>query len=90
MTNKTVNQRFQQHKGYVNNKKIDKATVLEVVAGGYRGGNGGGGRKKSRWERERDWANMLKKDLKEETKKVTSVEQGLEEEKKNVTTSSPM
>ena len=54
MTNKTVNQRFQQHKGYVNNKKIDKATVLEVVAGGYRGGNGGGGRKKSRWERERD------------------------------------
>ena len=33
---------------------------------------------------------MLKKDLKEETKKVTSVEQGLEEEKKNVTTSSPM
>ena len=33
MTNKTVNQRFQQHKGYVNNKKIDKATVLEVVAG---------------------------------------------------------
>lgn len=25
-TNKTLNQRFQQHKGYVNNKKLDKAT----------------------------------------------------------------
>ena len=25
-TNKTINQRFQQHKGYVNNKKTDKAT----------------------------------------------------------------
>ena len=25
-TNKTINQRFQQHKGYVNNKKLDKAT----------------------------------------------------------------